>query len=119
MLSTVDLDLYINKSNDGFGAKEQDQRTCYASTCTSATVLHLAMKHIIGQDGNYPDFYELRCELIAKYGKHEASTKRVLEEVCMSRISSGVQKGRCCWCYDSSISAKGPVVARLYLSGAQ
>ena len=115
MLSTVDLDLYINKSNDGFGAKMQDESTCYANA--SAAVLHLAMKRIIGRDGDYPDFYELRRELIAKYGKHGARTKRVLEEVCpkyglqcKKEDAIGAMK---------AISAKRPVVARFYLSGAQ
>ena len=115
MLSTVDLDLYINTSNDGFRAKKQDESTCYANA--SAAVLHLAMKRVIGRDGGYPDFYELRRELIAKYGKHGAPTKRVLEEVCPKyRLQCkevdaiGAMK---------AISAKQPVVARFYLSGAQ
>ena len=115
ILSTVDLDLYINKSNDGFGAKEQDEKTCYANA--SAAVLHLAMKRIIGRDGGYPDFYELRHELIAKYGEKGAQTKKVLEEVCPKyRLKCkevdaiGAMK---------AVSARQPVVARFYLSGAQ
>ena len=115
MLSTVDLDLYINKSSDEFGAKRQHGGTCYANA--SATVLHLAMKRIIGRDGGYPDFFELRHELIAKYGEHGAPTKRVLDEVCPNyRLE--------CKEVDAvnamkAISAKQPVVARFYLSGAQ
>ncbi|XP_015778877.1 PREDICTED: uncharacterized protein LOC107356763 [Acropora digitifera] len=31
VLSSVDLDLYINRTNDDFGAKEQDGKTCYAN----------------------------------------------------------------------------------------
>jgi len=115
MLSKVDMDLYINKSNDGFGAKEQDERTCYANA--TAAVLHLAMKRIIGRDGGYPDFFELRCELIDKYGEHGASTKRVLEEVCPKhRLKCKEVKG-----IDAmeAVSAKRPVVARFHLSGAQ
>jgi len=115
MLSTVDLDIYINKSSDDFGAKRQHGGTCYANA--SAAVLHLAMKRIIGRDGGYPDFFELRRELIAKYGEHGAPTKRVLEEVCPKyRLeckevdATGAMK---------AISAKQPVVARFYLSGAQ
>jgi len=115
MLSTVDLNLYINKSNDGFGAKKQDERTCYANA--SAAVLHLAMKRIIGRDGGYPDFFELRRELIAKYGEYGNPTKKVLEEVCPKyRLK--------CEKVDAidamkAVSEKRPVVARFYLSGAQ
>lgn len=115
MLSTVDLDLYINKSGDEFGAKRQHGGTCYANA--SAAVLHLAMKRIIGRDGGYPDFFELRRELITKYGEDGAPTMKVLEEVCPKyRLQCkevdaiGAMK---------SISAKQPVVARFYLSGAQ
>lgn len=114
MLSTVDLDLYINKSSDEFGAKRQHGGTCYANA--SAAVLHLAMKRIIGRDGGYPDFFELRRELITKYGEDGAPTMKVLKEVCPKyRLQCkevdaiGAMK---------SISAKQPVVARFYLSGA-
>lgn len=63
MLSTVDLDLYINKAKDWFEAKRQDEETCYANA--SAAVLHLAVKCIIHvkPGGRYPDFFELRREL--------------------------------------------------------
>ena len=115
MLSTVDLDLYINKSNDGFGAKRQHGGTCYANA--SAAVLHLAMKRIIGRDGGYPDFFKLRSELISKYGEDGAPTKRVLEEVCPKHRlkckevnATGAME---------AVSAKRPVVARFYMSGAQ
>ena len=115
MLSTVDLDLYINKSNDGFGAKKQDESTCYANA--TAAVLHLAMKRIIERDGGFPDFFELRRELIAKYGKCGASTKRVLEEVCPKyrlkcKEVNAIDAMK-------AISAKQPVVARFFLTGAQ
>ena len=115
VLSTVDLDLYINKSNDGFGAKRQHGGTCYANA--SAAVLHLAMKRIIGRDGGYPDFFKLRSELISKYGEDGAPTKRVLEEVCPKHRlkckevnATGAME---------AVSAKRPVVARFYMSGAQ
>jgi len=115
MLSTVDLDLYINKSNDRFGAKRQHGGTCYANA--SAAVLHLAMMRIKGRDGGYPDFFELRSELIAKYGEDGAPTMKVLIEVCPKyRLrckevdAVGAMK---------AVSAKRPVVAIFYLSGAQ
>jgi len=115
LLSTVDLDMFINKTIDMFGAKRQHGRSCYANA--SAAVLHLAMKRIIGRDGGYLDFFELRHEMIAKYGEYGASTKRILEEVCPKyRLK--------CREVDAigameAISAKQPVVARFCLSDAQ
>ena len=115
VLSSVDLDVYINQANDGFGAKRQHGGTCYANA--SAAVMHLAMKRIIGRDGGYPDFFELREKLIAKYGKYGASTKEVLEEICPEyRLQ--------CQTVDAigameAISAKRPVVVTFHLTGAQ
>ncbi|XP_044182295.1 uncharacterized protein LOC122963069 [Acropora millepora] len=80
VLSSVDLDLYINRTNDDFRAKKQQGKTCYANA--SAAVMHLAMKRIIGRDGGYPEFFDLRDRLIAKYGKHGESTEKVLKEIC-------------------------------------
>ena len=115
LLSSVDLDVYINQANDGFGAKRQHEGTCYANA--SAAVMHLAMKRIIGRDGGYPDFIDLRERLIAKYGEHGASTKDVLKEICpMYRLQ--------CQTVDAigamkAICAKRPVVVRFHLTGAQ
>ena len=115
LLSSVDLDVYINQANDGFGAKGQHEGTCYANA--SAAVMHLAMKRIIGRDGGYPDFFDLRARLIAKYGEHGASTKDVLKEICpVYRLQCqtvnaiGAMKAIC---------AKRPVVVRFHLTGAQ
>ena len=80
VISSVDLDVYINQANERFGAKEQHGAPCYANA--SAAVMHLAMKRIIGRDGGYPDFFDLRARLIAKYGEHGVSTKDVLKEIC-------------------------------------
>ena len=115
LLSSVDLDVYINQANDSFGAKTQRGGTCYANA--SASVMHLAMKRIIGRDGGYPDFFELRRKLIAKYGEDGASTKEVLEEICPKyRLR--------CETVDAigameAISAKRPVVVTFHLTGAQ
>ena len=115
LLSSVDLDVYINQVNDRFGAKKQHGGTCYANA--SAAVMHLAMKRIIGRDGGYPDFFELRKKLIAKYGEDGASTKKVLEEICPEyRLQ--------CQMVDAigamkAISAKRPVVVTFHLTGAQ
>ncbi len=66
VLSAVDLDIYFNKANDGFKAMEQVGETCYANA--AAAVMHLAMKRIVGREGGYPDFFELRETLIRQYG---------------------------------------------------
>ena len=44
--------------------------------------MHLAIKRIIGRDDGYPEFFDLRGRLIAKYGKHGESTEKVLKEIC-------------------------------------
>ena len=114
-LSSVDLDIYINKANEGFGAKRQHGGTCYANA--TAAVLHLAMKRIVRRDGGYPDFFDLRRKLIGKYGEHGAPTMKVLKEICpeyrlqCQKVDAvGAMK---------AVSAKRPVVARFYLTGAQ
>ena len=115
LLSSVDLDVHINRVNDSFGAKTQRGGTSYANA--AAAVMHLAMKRIIGRDGGYPDFFDLRKKLIAKYGEHGASTKEVLKEMCPEyRLQ--------CQTVDAidamkAISAKRPVVATFHLTGAQ
>ncbi|XP_067024301.1 uncharacterized protein [Acropora muricata] len=115
LLSSVDLDVYINQANDSFGAKDQEKETCYANA--SAAVMHLAMQRIIGRDGGYPDFFELRKKLIDKYGREGASTKEVLKEICPEyRLQ--------CQTVDAigamkAISAKRPVVVTFHLTGAQ
>ncbi|CAH1793841.1 unnamed protein product [Owenia fusiformis] len=80
ILASVSLDLYINQANQGFGAKRQKGGTCYANA--SAAVLHLAMKRIIGREGGYPNFFDLRKQMIEKYGEDGANTLRVLKEMC-------------------------------------
>ena len=115
LLSSVDLDVYINQVNDGFGAKRQHGGICYANA--SAAVMHLTMKRIIGRDGGYPDFFELRGKLIAKYGEDGASTKEVLEEICPEyRLQCQTVNAIGAM---EAISAKRPVVVTFYLTGAQ
>ena len=115
VLSSVDLDVYINQANDGFGAKRQHRGTCYANA--SAAVMHLAMKRIIGRYGGYPDFFELRANLIAKYGEDGASTKEVLEEIC-PRYRLRCQTVDAIGAMEA-ISEKRPVVVTFHLTGAQ
>ena len=115
LLSSVDLDVYIKQVNDSFGAERLRGETSSANA--AAAVMHLAMKRIIGRDGGYPDFFDLREKLIAKYGKEGASTKKVLKEMCPEyRLQ--------CQTVDAigameAISAKRPVVVTFHLTGAQ
>ena len=80
---SVDLDLYINREVKGYKAKkgqEKDEGTCYAHA--SATVLHLSMRRILGREGSYPDFEELKDEFINRFGKDGERTSLVLQEMC-------------------------------------
>ena len=45
ILSSVDLDIYVKQASEGFGAKKQEEATCYANA--SAAFLHMAMKTIL------------------------------------------------------------------------
>ena len=78
ILSEVDLELYINKSNKRLKPTRQVNCTGYAA----AVVMHLAMKRTIGRVGGYPDFDELREKFITKYGEEGASTFQVLTKAC-------------------------------------
>ena len=80
VLSSVSLDIYINKANEGFPPSRQEGKTCYA--VASATVMHLAMKRIVGREGGWPDFYDIRDKLISEYGVQSAKIGEVLREVC-------------------------------------
>ena len=80
VLSSVSLDLYINQANQGFQPEEQQGGTCYANA--SAAVLHLSMSRIVGREGGCPDFFQLRDEMIAKYGEIGAKTVEVIQEFC-------------------------------------
>lgn len=80
VLSSVSLDLYINQANEDFQPEDQEGGTCYANA--SAAVLHLSMSRIIGREGGCPDFFQLRDEMIAKYGERGANTVKVIQEFC-------------------------------------
>ena len=115
LLSSVTLDLYINQANEGFEPQQQRGGTCYANA--SAAVLHLAMQRIVRRDGGYPNFVQLRDEMIGKYGEDGANTLRVLQEVCPSyrlhckevNVTDALK----------AITAKRPVLARFRLTGAE
>ena len=112
LLTSVDLDVYINQKVAGFGAKEQKGDTCYANA--SAAVLDLSMRRILGREGGYPDFYELRREFIKRYGIEGANTLAVLQEMCPKYRLHCEQvdlKGAM-----KAITAKRPVVTRFRLT---
>lgn len=80
ILEKVPLATYINQKNADFIPKTQDGGTCYANAI--AAVFHLALHRIVGRDGGYPDFDEIRKRLIDEYGIDGASTPKVLPKVC-------------------------------------
>ena len=80
ILEKVDLATYINQMNADFVPKKQIGGTSYANAI--AAVFHLAMRRIVGREGGYPDFYELREHFIDKYGIDGAYTVQVLKEMC-------------------------------------
>ena len=115
VLSSVSLDLYINHIKQDFGAPLQIGGTCYANAAAAA--LHLAMHRIVGRDGGYPKFDDLKNEMIKVYGKEGAYTKEVLERVCplyRLHVSEVHLKGALC-----AIASKRPVVATFQLTGRQ
>ena len=114
LLVSVELDVYINQTLEGYKAKKkQDGETCYANA--AATVLHLAMSRILGRQGGYPDFYELRQELIdCSNRKGTTSTLYVLQEICPKyhlRCKKVDLKGAM-----EAITSSRPVVARFRLT---
>ena len=80
MVHKVPLATLINQTNAEFEPKLQDGGTCYANAI--AAVFHLAMKRIVGREGGYPDFDEIRERIIAEYGNDGANIEKVLEKVC-------------------------------------
>ena len=85
VLSYIKLDIYINRANEGLSPdrQEEKEKTCYA--IASATVIHMVLMlkaFSVGREGGYPDFYEIRDELIDMYGKDRAKVGDVLREAC-------------------------------------
>lgn len=112
LLVSVDLDIYISQTTRDFKAKDQVKATCYANA--SAAVLHLAMQRILGREGGYPDFHELRDEIIKECGSGPVVTRWVLEKKCEKyrlhcrKVSiDGAKK---------AITEKRPVVAEFSLT---
>ena len=96
----------------GFKANEQDRGTCYANA--SAAVLHLAMRRILGRENGYPDFHELKNEMIKAYGSDGADTRKVLQKICPKyRLRSQIV---CINGAKEAVAKKRPVVARFRLT---
>ena len=116
VLSSVSLDIYINGANEGFQPEQQPPgKTCYAHA--AATVIHLAMKRIVGREGGYPDFRGVRDKLIERYGKDGAKVGEVLGYVCSDyrlRCRKRDEYGAL-----RAVMKKRPVVAIYQLSHAE
>ena len=85
LLASVDLDLSINQELKHYEAKrKQKGATVYANV--AATVLYLSMRRILGRIGGYPNFYELKEEIVKEFDAENypdgVSTIRVLEKMC-------------------------------------
>ena len=117
VLSTVSLDIYINKANEGLSPDQQKdkEKTCYA--IASATVIHMALMRIVGREGGYPDFYKIRDELITTHGVNGAVVGKVLREVCPKyrlQCKKTDERGAL-----NAVVEKRPVVAIFQLSDAE
>lgn len=112
LLVNVSLDICINQSTSEFKAQEQKGGTCYANA--AAAVLHLSMKRIIGRDGGYPDFDNLRKVMIARHGEEGAPMFPVLDEITReNRLHCKKVERKDAM---SAIVAKRPVVATFFLN---
>ena len=85
LLASVELDLYINQELKDLRAKRiQEGETCHANAAT--TVLYLSMRRILGREGGYPNFYELREEIVKEFDWEKypngVSTTHVLQKMC-------------------------------------
>lgn len=80
LLEKVPLATYINQNNADFKPKNQKGGTCYANAI--ATVIHLAMHHIVGREGGIPKFSDIRQRITDEFGVESGITEEVLEMVC-------------------------------------
>ena len=85
LLASVDLDLHINQEVKDLRAKRiQEGETSYANAV--ATVLYLSTRRILGREGGYPNFHELREEIIKEFDCEKypngVSTTHVLQKMC-------------------------------------
>ena len=85
LLASVDLDLHINQEVRDYKAKrKQEGETVHADV--AATVFHLSIRRILGRVGGYPNFYELREEIVKEFDPENypfgVPTIRVLQKMC-------------------------------------
>ena len=85
LLASVDLDLYTKEEVKDLRAKRiQEGETSSANA--AATVLDLSMRRILGREGGYPNFHELREEIVKEFDCEKypdgVPTIRVLEKMC-------------------------------------
>ena len=84
LLASVELDLYINQEVKDLSARRQEGETCYAEA--AARVLYLSMRRILGREGGYPNFHELREEIVKEFDWEKypngVSTAHVLQKMC-------------------------------------
>jgi len=114
VLSSVSLDIYINKANENLSPDRQreKEKTCYA--IASATAIHMALMRIVGREGGYPGFYAIRDELISMYGVKGAKVGEVLKKACPAyRLRCEMVEKSCAL---RAIVEKHPVVAIFQLS---
>ena len=94
---------------------KQNGGTCYANAISCA--LHLAMKRIIGHEGGYPKFRDLRNEIIQKYGIDGANTEKVLVDYCL-KYRLRVEKVGLSYAL-SAVRLFRPVVVSFHLQGEE
>ena len=115
VLASVDLGIFqIKQDVEAYRKAKGEQRgnAYYANAC--ATVLYLSMKRIIGREGAYPSFQELRKECIRRFEREGADPLKVLQQMCSHY--------RLCWrevdFKDAleAVSLSRPVVASCWLT---
>ena len=113
LLGSVNLDIYISQTNSNFEAKNRgDDETCYAFAI--AAVIDMATKRIHGRQEGYPEFEEIKDNIISSYGRNRASTQLVLDDV-LGDYRLHYTTVSCIEDAKKAISEKRPVIARLRL----
>ena len=116
LLASVELDLYINQEVKDLRARRQEGETCCAEA--AATVLYLSIRRILGREGGYPNFHELREEIVKEFDPEKypkgVPTIRVLQKMCPKyrlRCKQVDLKGAM-----KAVSSSRPVVATFRLT---
>ena len=120
MLGRISLATYVNQKNDDFEAQLQVGPTCYANAI--AAVFHLAMLRIVGLQGGYPTFKEIRAHIMQENRKkgvniEGATTEEVVKSLCPKyrlKYHKIDEEGA-----RQAIIERRPVVARFSWTGQQ